>query len=89
MTWPLLLLIATLDTLVVAAGALKPSDSDDCAFAALSATDTFAVVKRNYRAIVAAGGVVLIGMGVLILTGEFKQLNIEASNWLSGMGLEL
>ena len=45
-------------------------------------TTAFAVVKRHYQLIVAVGGVILIAMGVLILTGEFTQLNIEAQNWL-------
>ncbi len=48
----------------------------------------FAVVKRHYRAIVVVGGVILIVMGVLIATGEFKQLNIQAQSWSSNMGLE-
>ncbi|HEX8050061.1 MAG TPA: cytochrome c biogenesis protein CcdA [Solirubrobacterales bacterium] len=51
-------------------------------------TTAFAVVKRHYQAIVAVGGVILIGMGVLIWTGELFQLNIEAQNWLSGLGLD-
>jgi len=51
-------------------------------------TTAFAVVKRHYQAIVAAGGVILIGMGVLILTGELFQLNIEAQNWLERSGLD-
>jgi cytochrome c-type biogenesis protein len=48
----------------------------------------FAVVKRHYRAIVVVGGVILIVMGVLIVTGEFKQLNIQAQSWSSNLGLE-
>lgn len=52
-------------------------------------TTAFAIVKRHYQAIVAVGGVILIGMGVLILTGEFQQLNIEAQSWFSGLGLEI
>jgi len=51
-------------------------------------TSAFEVVKRHYRAIVAAGGVVLIAMGILIWTGEFFQLNIEAQRWLSELGLD-
>jgi cytochrome c-type biogenesis protein len=51
-------------------------------------TGAFAVVKRHYQAIVAVGGVILIAMGVLILTGELYQLNIEAQNWLSDLGLD-
>ena len=34
-----------------------------------------------------AGGVVLIGMGVLIWTGEFTQLNITVNHWLQTLGL--
>jgi cytochrome c-type biogenesis protein len=48
----------------------------------------FTVVKRHYRAIVVVGGVILIVMGVLIVTGEFKQLNIQAQSWSSNLGLE-
>ncbi len=51
-------------------------------------TTAFAVVKRHYQAIVAFGGVILIAMGILILTGGFVQLNIEAQNWLSNLGLD-
>ena len=35
-------------------------------------TTAFAVVKRHYQLIVAVGGVILIAMGVLILTGELR-----------------
>jgi cytochrome c-type biogenesis protein len=51
-------------------------------------TTAFTVVKRHYQAIVAVGGLILIAMGVLIWTGELFQLNIEAQNWLSGLGLD-
>jgi cytochrome c-type biogenesis protein len=51
-------------------------------------TTAFAVVKRHYQAIVAVGGVILIAMGVLILTGEFFQLNAEAQRWPSELGLD-
>jgi cytochrome c-type biogenesis protein len=51
-------------------------------------TTAFAVVKRHYQAIVAVGGVILIGMGVLIWTGELFQLNIEAQNWLESSGVD-
>lgn len=51
-------------------------------------TTAFAVVKRHYQAIVAVGGLILIAMGVLILTGELFRLNIEAQNWLSELGLD-
>ena len=51
-------------------------------------TTAFAVIKRHYEAIVAVGGVILIAMGVLILTGEFFQLNAEAQRWVSELGLD-
>ena len=51
-------------------------------------TVAFAVIKRHYRVIVAVGGLILIVMGILIVTGEFKQLNIEAQSWSSSLGLE-
>lgn len=51
-------------------------------------TKLFAVVKRHYAVIVAAGGAILIVMGILIVTGELTQLNIEAQKLLDGVGLD-
>jgi cytochrome c-type biogenesis protein len=51
-------------------------------------TAAFGVVKRHYSAIIAAGGVILIAMGVLIWTGEFFHLNIEAQKLLTNLGLD-
>jgi cytochrome c-type biogenesis protein len=51
-------------------------------------TTAFAVVKRHYQAIVAAGGVILIAMGLLIWTGELTQLNVEAQRWMSELGID-
>jgi len=51
-------------------------------------TTAFAVVKRHYQAIIAVGGVILIGMGILIWTGELFQLNREAERLLSELGLD-
>ena len=51
-------------------------------------TTAFAAVKRHYQAIVAAGGAILIAMGVLIWTGELTQLNVEAQRLLSELGLD-
>jgi cytochrome c-type biogenesis protein len=51
-------------------------------------TAAFAVVKRHYQAIVAAGGLILIAMGVLIWTNQLTVLNSEAQSWFSGMGLD-
>ncbi len=37
--------------------------------------------------VLAADGAVLIGMGVLMITGEFTQLNITISHWLQSLHL--
>src|ERR687897_566085 len=50
-------------------------------------TSAFEAVKRHYRAIMAAGGAVLIVMGVLVYTNELFQLNIEAQKLLDRFGL--
>jgi cytochrome c-type biogenesis protein len=50
-------------------------------------TTAFAVVKRHYGVVIGVGGVVLVAMGVLILTGEFTQLNIEAQKLTSDLGI--
>ena len=50
-------------------------------------TSAFKVVKRHYPLVIGTGGAVLIGMGVLIWTGEFTQLNITVSHWLQTLGL--
>jgi cytochrome c-type biogenesis protein len=50
-------------------------------------TSALAVVKRHYPLIIVTGGAVLIGMGALIWTGEFTQLNITVSHWLQTLGL--
>jgi cytochrome c-type biogenesis protein len=51
-------------------------------------TTAFAVVKRHYQLIVAAGGVILIAMGVLIWTGEIFQLNSEVQTWAESLGID-
>jgi cytochrome c-type biogenesis protein len=50
-------------------------------------TGALDVVKRHYAVVIGTGGVVLIGMGVLIFTGEFTQLNITVNHWLQSIGL--
>jgi len=52
-------------------------------------TAAFDVIKRHYAAIVATGGAILIAMGILILTGEFFRLNIEAQKLTNELGLNL
>jgi cytochrome c-type biogenesis protein len=51
------------------------------------ATAVFGVIKRHYPVVIGVGGLILIGMGVLIWTGEFTTLNITVNNWLNGLGL--
>jgi cytochrome c-type biogenesis protein len=51
------------------------------------ATSALNVVKRHYPLVIGVGGAVLIGMGVLIWTGEFTQLNITVDHWLQTLGL--
>ena len=50
-------------------------------------TSLFAVVKRHFRFVIGAGGLVLIGMGALIWSGEMFQLNIQAQNALNSLGI--
>jgi cytochrome c-type biogenesis protein len=50
-------------------------------------TTAFEVVKRHYAAIIAAGGVILIAMGILIWTGELFRLNVEVQQFLDEYGL--
>ena len=52
-----------------------------------TATSAFTVIKRYYPVVIGLGGAVLITMGVLIWTGEFTQLNITVSHWISNLGL--
>ncbi len=50
-------------------------------------TTAFAAVKRHYPVIIGGGGVILIAMGVLIVTGEFTQLNIQTQQWQTDLGI--
>jgi cytochrome c-type biogenesis protein len=52
-----------------------------------TATSAFDVIKRHYPVVIGVGGAVLIGMGVLIWTGEFTQLNVTVSHWLQTLHL--
>jgi cytochrome c-type biogenesis protein len=51
------------------------------------ATAAMGVVKRHYPVVIVAGGIVLIGMGVLIWTGEFTTLNQTVDGWLKTLHL--
>ncbi|HEX2359485.1 MAG TPA: cytochrome c biogenesis protein CcdA [Solirubrobacterales bacterium] len=50
-------------------------------------TTAFDVVKRHYALIMAAGGAILVAMGILIWTGELFRLNAEAQQFLDQFGL--
>jgi cytochrome c-type biogenesis protein len=52
-----------------------------------TATSALDVVKRHYPVVIGFGGAVLIGMGILIWTGEFTQLNVTVSHWLQTLHL--
>ena len=51
-------------------------------------TTAFSIVKRHYREIMALGGGVLVVMGVLVFTGELFRLNVEAQQFLDGIGID-
>jgi len=52
-------------------------------------TNALAVVKRHFPVIIAVGGLVMITLGLLILTGEFTILNAKANTLLQGTGLDV
>ena len=72
---------------IYAAGLAVPFLLTALAFSTM--THAFAAVKRHYAAITVVGGLILITMGVLVLTGEFFQLNIEAQKITNDLGLNL
>jgi cytochrome c-type biogenesis protein len=45
-------------------------------------TAALTVVKRHYAVVIGVGGVVLVGMGLLIWTGQFQLLNQHVNDWL-------
>ena len=51
------------------------------------ATAALNLVKRHYPVVITVGGAILVGMGVLIWTGEFHDLNIQVSDWLRTLHL--
>jgi cytochrome c-type biogenesis protein len=50
-------------------------------------TTALAVVKRHFPVIIAVGGLVMITLGLLILTGEFTILNAKAQEWTTELGI--
>ena len=52
------------------------------------ATTAFRWLRDRHVLVTAVSGVILIGMGVLFLTGELRQLNVEAQRLLDDLGLD-
>jgi cytochrome c-type biogenesis protein len=52
-------------------------------------TTAFSWLRNHYLVITAISGVILITMGILLFTGELKQLNIQAQETLDGLGLNV
>jgi len=72
---------------VYSAGLAIPFVATALAFSQM--TSAFAVVKRHYDVVVVIGGLILIAMGLLIVTGEFQRLNIEAQKLVVELGLDV
>jgi cytochrome c-type biogenesis protein len=53
------------------------------------ATEALKVVKRHFPIVIGVGGLIMIVLGVLILTGEFTVLNTKANTLLQGTGLDV
>ncbi len=53
------------------------------------ATSALTVVKRHFPVVIAFGGAIMVGLGLLILTGEFTTLNSQANSLLQGTGLDV
>jgi cytochrome c-type biogenesis protein len=51
------------------------------------ATRAFRWLRDHYLAVTAISGAILIAMGLLLLTGELTQLNIEARKFLDTLGI--
>jgi cytochrome c-type biogenesis protein len=53
------------------------------------ATSAFRWLRDRYLVVTAVSGLVLIGMGLLLLTGELTRLNSEAQRALQSIGLDI
>jgi cytochrome c-type biogenesis protein len=69
------------------AGLAIPFLATSLAFGRMTAM--FDRVKRHFAAIICVGGAVLIGMGVLIWTGQLTVLNGHAQTVLDNLGLNI
>jgi len=72
---------------VYSAGLAVPFLFSAVAFSA--ATRALGFFKRHYAAVQASAGLILIGMGGLVMTGELFRLNIEAQQFLDRYGLNV
>jgi cytochrome c-type biogenesis protein len=52
-------------------------------------TTAFGWIRAHYAVVTAVSGLILIGMGTLMLTGELTQLNIQAQRALNSIGLDI
>jgi cytochrome c-type biogenesis protein len=51
-------------------------------------TGTFRWLRDHYLLITAISGAVLIGMGILLLSGELTRLNGHAQDLMNSLGLD-
>lgn len=51
-------------------------------------TELLRPVREHYGLVIATGGIILVAMGVLVVTGELFRLNIEVQKWLESLGLD-
>ncbi len=72
---------------VYSAGLAIPFLFSAIAFSA--ATRALGFFKRHYALVQASAGLILVGMGILVLTGEMFRLNIEAQQFLDRYGLNI
>jgi cytochrome c-type biogenesis protein len=52
-------------------------------------TNALAIVKRHFPVLIGVGGLVMILLGTLILSGEFTVLNAQANSLMEGTGLSV
>jgi len=57
------------------------------AIAFTRATSAFRWIRDRYLIVTAVSGAILIGMGLLLFTGELQELNIRAQEWLDELHL--
>jgi len=50
------------------------------------AAGSLGFVRRHYQAVMATGGVMLVAIGVLLVTGAWTDLSVHLRVWVSGFG---